>query len=246
MTAKQKHNYTSCKGCESHTENNKTKTPGLKVEKRKKKLVVFDFFKTLSLLFSPSFPSFYFNLLSISSGHRRDDSPLPFAYFPFPRSLKIIVEAAHSHGEPQPFEIKDVVEYEIRILVSLVRKISFYGNVCIEKQSHFSLICQDSVEIFPRKKNLILQYTLKFMPKLKGRTSVLAALKLHYPLQTVYVCSFHFIENKARELHSDPVVSGLLLGRCQPSSKKALKACVSCIQVFTRFQNHKISLFILF
>lgn len=35
---------------------------------------------------------------------------------------------------------------------------------------------------------------------------VLAALKLHYPPKRVYVCSFHFIENKARELHNDLMV----------------------------------------
>ncbi len=108
VTVKQKHNYTSCKGCESHTENNKTKTSGLKANKWKK-LVVFYF---LNLIFSPSFPSFYFNLLSVLSGHRRDDSLLPLAYFPFLDSLKITAEAAHSRGELLPFQIKDVLEYE--------------------------------------------------------------------------------------------------------------------------------------
>ncbi len=78
-------------------------------EEKEKKLVVFYF---VNLLFSPSFPTFYFNLLSVLSGHRRDDSLVPLAYFPFPDSLKITAEAAHSRRELLPSQIKDVLEYE--------------------------------------------------------------------------------------------------------------------------------------
>lgn len=123
---------------------------------------------------------------------------LLFAYFLYPGWLKINIEAAYTHGKPEPFTIKYMVEYDIRNLLLLVRKIWFQGHIPIEdqqiRQSQSSLNCQVSIEIFICK--IIFQHTLQFMPKQQDWMSVLVALKVHYPPKRVYVCSSILLKTK--------------------------------------------------
>lgn len=126
-------------------------------------------------------------------------------------SLKIYIEAAYTHGKPEPFKIKYMVEYDIRNLLLLVRKIWFQEHLPLEdqqiRQSHCSLNCQASIEIFlckiffffffcSNQQQHIFQHALQFMPNQEDWMSVLVALKLHYPPKRVYVCSSILLKTK--------------------------------------------------